>query len=287
MVGARWLLVTALLTTSALGHASPAAAAPDINCCFELSVDVRQVANLNYGEDLPQPYHGAYQRLRSWSVRSIVEYQETSIRHRPSLVEMSSQGRLATLEASNLSERHVRVDPDGNTTYPYLPIPCHSATDPSVVDDDPFQIRELQAEKSDPKPIADAISLVATKEDSPMLKASAGGLFNSEPPLCEGTADLSLHAGDGADSPTVELPSPKLGFLRVANGGDHWGFNSLDLPDVELPLHGGVSGMHTYVGEVRGRVHISWFPDSQLDEEHRDLRDLKCNGFFCHDDWGT
>ena len=42
------------------------------------------------------------------------------------------------------------------------------------------------------------------------LRLSMGTLFGSQPRLCPGGSDLSLHANEGADSPVAEIPAPKL-----------------------------------------------------------------------------
>src|SRR4051812_28207320 len=93
--------------------ASPAAATT--NCCFEMSIEGAQSASLDYGEDLPQPYHGAYAVTRNWSVRSIVAFEQG--KSGPAgFVDIVTEVRLDTIERSTLSERHARLDAHGNYT---------------------------------------------------------------------------------------------------------------------------------------------------------------------------
>ena len=84
-----------------------------------------QTASLDYGNELPQPYHGEYSLTRTYSVRSIVAFHESANTHRASLVEKNSEAVIRTTEISTLSDRHARFE-NGIYTYPYEPIPCGS-----------------------------------------------------------------------------------------------------------------------------------------------------------------
>lgn len=278
MLRVQRLLLSALcgIGIGLVATASPAIAST--NCCFEVAVNVRQTASLDYGNELPQPYHGDYQLNRYWSVRSIVAFHETFIRHRPSLIDKGSEARLATIEVSNLSERHARIDSNGTYSYPYEPIPCKGIADP--------QERFVQeAFDSQPAPVSGAVSLPKTSNGY-RLRFDVHSLFESQPPLCGGRSDLALHPKQGADQAVMSVPPPSRRFLRSADAPDQHVTHHFDFPTISI-THGGVAGVHTFsnIGEARAR--LSWFPEPRLEAERRQLRELKCHERYCKSDhWG-
>jgi hypothetical protein len=118
------------------------------------------------------------------------------------------------------------------------------------------------------------------------LRVDLHSLFNSQPPVCGGGADLALHVKDGADAPVTELPSPKLTFLRIASEGDRKA-RTFEAPPVSI-THGGVSGLHTFENARSAQVYLRWFPQSRFESEARKLGHIKCGPQFCdRDGWGT
>jgi hypothetical protein len=266
----------------ALGLAAvPSSATASTNCCFELAVNVRQNATLEYRNDLPQSYHGSYGLYRYWSVRSIVAYHETFLRHRPSLIDRASEARLATIELGNVTERHARIDENGNPYYTYEPLGCKPYP-PS------FGTYVESGLDSQPAPISGAVAL--KKEGKAVrFRFGAASLFDTEPRECYGGGDLGLHRQDGADSPTFEVQPPKRRFLRSADASDQHVSKHFDFPTIEI-THGGVAGIHTFQNFGEARVRLRWFPESRIKGERQRLRDLQCGQDpqhrLCKDDWG-
>lgn len=250
---------------------SPAAAKS--NCCFEMSIEGNQSAELNYGEDLPQPYHGVYQVARDWSVRSIVAFQQGKSGP-ASFGDIVTEVRLVTVERSTLSERHARLDEHGNYTYPYEEIPCG----PGYTFED---------EPGDEHPhVEDGVVALTKSSAGYRLRLTMGTLFDSQPRLCPGGSDLSLHLNEGADSPVAEIPAPKMKYFRLATEGDRKS-HTIKPPPVSI-THGGVAGLHTFRNYREATVNFSWFPKARIKAEKERLRDIKCGPQFCDkDSWGT
>src|SRR3954453_4797354 len=183
----------------------PFSASAASNCCFELSMGGGQTASLDYGDELPQPYHGEYSLTRAYSVRSIVAFHESAKTHGASLVEKDSEAVIRTTEISTLSERHARFE-NGIYTYPYEPIPCGSERTPGRV--------VTQGFGSPLKPVTDIVSMPKAG-DSFRLNLDLGQLFDSQKPECGGSADLALHSNEGADSPVAEVGAPPVKFLQI------------------------------------------------------------------------
>jgi hypothetical protein len=265
-----WHWIALVLTSSVVLTLFPISASAETHCCFELAVDGQQQASLDYGDDLPQPYHGVYTLGRFWSVRSIVSFKTASSKHPATLVERESKVRLTTQEQSTLSDRHARRDEQGNYTYPYEPIPCgpgHTAV---------------------PERLHSQNGVVSLPEGSSgyHLRIDLHSLLSSQPPTCGGGADLALHVKDGADTPVTELPSPKLKFFQVASAGDRKTRN-FEAPRVSI-THGGVSGLHTFENQRLAQVYLRWFPITRFANESRELRHIKCGPQFCdRDNWGA
>jgi hypothetical protein len=273
-----WHRITLAVTAWAVLTLCPISASAETNCCFELAIEGQQRAFLDYGEELPQPYHGTYSLERAWSVRTIVAFKPASPKHSATLVERGEGGstevRLTTQEQSTLSERHARRDEHGNYTYPYEPIPCA----PGHTGLPEHGEKGLHLQRG-------AVSLVEGSSGY-RLRVDLHSLFNSQPPACGGGADLALHVKDGADTPVTEIPSPKLTFLRIASAGDKK-TRSFESPPVPI-THGGVSGLHTFGNERSAQVYLSWFPESRFPNERRKLRHIKCGPQFCdRDGWGS
>jgi hypothetical protein len=249
-----------------------ASASTETNCCFELSVEGESTASLNYGDQLPQPYHGQYILSRLWSVRSIVSFRQTSSDHRAALVEQATEARLTTEESSTLSERHARLDEHGNYTYPYEPILCSGPMFPEPNQEQPHS--------------ENGVVSLPQRSSGYRLRVDVDSLFGSQPPTCGGGADIALHAKEGADDGVAELPAPKLDFFRLASEGDRKS-RIFEAPRVSI-AHGGVSGFHTFENQRRATVQFSWFPKARLKAEGDRLRDLKCGPQYCdQDNWGS
>ena len=245
--------------------ASPAIATT--NCCFEMSIEGAQTASLDYGEDLPQPYHGAYTVTRDWSVRSIVAFEQGKSGP-ASFGDIVTEVRLDTVERSTLSERHARLDEHGNYTYPYEEIPCGPA---HTVFDEP----------GDEHPHVEEGVVALTKGSAGYrLRLSMGTLFGTQPRLCPGGSDLSLHANEGADSPVAEIPAPKMKYFRLATEGDRKS-HTIVAPPVSI-THGGVAGLHTFKNNREATVKFSWFPKARMKAERERLRDIKCGPQLTH-----
>lgn len=174
----------------------PSAASAASNCCFELAVDGQQSATLDYGDEIPQPYHGTYALERDWSIRSIIAFRETAIKHRPILVEKVSEAVLRTKEVSTLADRHAHLE-NGVYTYPYEPIPCGS-------DSSPQRFVE-QGYNSEPVPVPGSVSMPKTDKGY-RLRLDVQTLFDSQPARCGGGADIALHGAQAADSALAEVP---------------------------------------------------------------------------------
>lgn len=272
----RWLPVLACVSAAALPlgpYSASAAASTETNCCFELAVEGEETASLDYGDELPQPYHGRYALGRYWSVRSIVSFQKSSSSSRATLVERTSEVRLTTVEETTLSERHARLDQHGNYTYPYEPIPCG-----------PEHPMFPEPGEESPHPETGVVSL-PKRSSGYRLRIDVHSLFNSQPASCGGGGDLALHVKDAADSPVMELPSPKLDFFRIASEGDRKS-RGFEAPRVSIK-HGGVSGLHSFENRRSATIKLSWFPKSRLKAESDRLRGIKCGPQFCDkDNWG-
>jgi hypothetical protein len=272
-----WHWIVLAFTTSVVLTLCPVSAFAKTHCCFELAVNGQQDATLDYGDDLPQPYHGLYSLARSWSVRAIVTFKAASPKHPATLVEPISPGatevRLSTDESSSLSERHARRDEHGNYTYPYEPIPCTSGH---------LGLAEHGVEGLHSQ--TGAVSLLEGSSGY-HLRVDLHSLFNSQPPACGGGADLALHVKDGADTPVTELPAPKLKFFQIASAGDRK-TRSFEAPPVSI-THGGLSGLHTFGNERSAQVSLSWFPYYRIDRELDRLHHIQCGPQFCNtDSWG-
>jgi hypothetical protein len=253
--------------------APPASGLAARNCCFELSVDGRQTASLDYGDSLPQPYHGKYSLQRYWSIRSIVAFRVGALTHRPSLVERASEALVRTTEASSLADRHARLE-NGIYTYPYEPIPCGTRTNTP-------ERGFLQGFANAPSPASDVVSM-PKEGNGYRLKLDLGDLFGSQSPVCGGSADLALHAG--ADSAVTQVPAPRINFLQIASSGDR---KSRSFSSSVSITHGGVAGVHTFEDERELTVRLSWFPADQMTTERSRLRDIRCEHVICEeDDWG-
>jgi hypothetical protein len=249
---------------------SPAAA--KTNCCFEMSIEALQSAEVDYGESLPQPYHGVYQVERDWSVRSIVAFEQGSSGP-ASFSDIITEVRLVTVERSTLSERHARLDGHGNYTYPYEDIPCPART--------------VALEPGDEHPhVEDGVVALTKGSAGYRLRLSMGTLFDGQPRLCPGGSDLSLHANEGADRPVAEIPAPKMKYFRLATEGDRKS-RTIVAPPVSI-THGGVAGLHTFNNYREATVNFSWFPKARMKPEKERLRGIKCGPQFCDkDSWGT
>src|SRR6476646_1906511 len=173
----RWvrLLISAACALVPILLAAPSSASAASNCCFEFAMGGGQTASLDYGTELPQPYHGEYALTRTYSVRSIVAFHESAITHRASLVEKNSEAVIRTTELSTLSDRHAHLE-NGIYTYPYEPIPCSS---PGPV--------HFQGFGSPLKPVSDVVSMPKVG-DSYRLNLDLGQLFASQKPECGGSA---------------------------------------------------------------------------------------------------
>lgn len=255
--------------------APPTSASAARNCCFELSVDGRQTASLDYGDSLPQPYHGKYSLQRYWSIRSIVAFREGALTHRAALVERASEALLRTTEASSLADRHARLE-NGVYTYPYEPIPCGTRT---TTPERGF----LQGFDNAPKPATGVVSM-PKEGNGYKLKLDLGDLFDSQAPVCGGSSDLALHAGQGADSAVTQVRAPRREFLQLASAADH---KSRSFSSSVSITHGGVAGLHTFENQRELTVRLSWFPADEIAAERSRLRNIQCEQVICEeDDWG-
>jgi hypothetical protein len=254
--------------------AGPPFAAAANNCCFELAVDGRQTASLDYGSDLPQPYHGKYSLQRYWSIRSIVGFREGELTHRAALVEKSSEVMLRTTEVSSLADRHARFE-NGTYLYPYEPIPCGSNTLPERA--------ALQGFASTLTPASDAVSM-PKEGNGYRLKLDLGQAFYSQKPVCGGSSDLALHSKEEADSAVTQVRAPRRKFLQIASSGDH---KSRDFSSSFSITHGGVAGVHTFENQRELTVSLRWFSPEKLASERNRLQNIECDHLICEeDDWG-
>jgi hypothetical protein len=267
-------MAVVLCAIPALLAIQPAAAPAASNCCFELAVGGDQTATLDYGTYRPQPYHGLYSLDRVWSIRSIVAFRESAIRHRPILVEKISEAALRTTEVSSLADRHAKLE-NGIYTYPYEPIPCGSDSSPERLVD--------QGYETTPAPLSGAVSMPKT-DNGYRLSLDLQALFNAQPARCGGTADIALH-GAGVDSAHTLVPAPKRQFLELASAGDRKS-HDFNFPTVSIE-HGGLAGIHTFKNYRETLVRLSWFPPADLAAERSRLRGIKCSSLFCdEEDWG-
>jgi len=233
-----------------------------------------QTASLDYGNELPQPYHGEYSLTRAYSVRSIVAFHESAKTHGASLVEKDSEAVIRTTEISTLSERHARFE-NGIYTYPYEPIPCGSERTPGRV--------VTQGFGSPLKPVTDIVSMPKVG-DSFRLNLDLGQHFDSQKPECGGSADLALHRNEGADSPVAEVGAPPVKFLQIASAGDH---KSHEFNVHHSIKHGGLAGLHTFENQLDLVVRLSWFPPDEIARERKRLRSIECGFRSCQkDNWG-
>jgi hypothetical protein len=259
------IVVVALLV---LVGAAPAHART--NCCFEMSADAGQSAKVDYGNDESTFYNGSYTLSRYWSIRSIVGFHETAFKNRPGLQDKASEGRLITTEDEQITQKTARKDASGNPIRD--PLKCKPG--------DTFQ-----GGHSQPAPIKGGVALQKGSSGY-KLRLDAGPLFNSEPPLCPGGADFSLHRNLHADSAAFQVVPPNRLFLRTANGGDHKS-RTFQFGPYSV-THGNVAGPHTFTGEASLTVKFSWFPKSELRTERKRLKGLECPAELqCENDhWG-
>jgi hypothetical protein len=115
-------------------------------------------------------------------------------------------------------------------------------------------------------------------------KLELGQVFDSQKPVCGGSADLALHGNEGADSPVTQVRAPRREFLQVASSGDH---KSRDFSSTVSIKHGGLAGIHTFENHRELTVRLSWFPPGEIAAERNRLGNIECDHLICEeDDWG-
>jgi hypothetical protein len=264
-------LVAAIAAAAVATALAPAAAHARTNCCFELSADSAESAMVDYGNDPSNLLNGTYEAERFWSIRSIVAFHETAVRHRPSLRDEATEARLLTAESEHLTKKTARKDPSGNPVRD--PEKCKDGSD------------GFQGGDSQPAPLRGGVSL-PHESSGYRLKLDPGALFDAQSLQCPGGADFGLHRKLGADVAKIEVTPPKRAFLRVASAGDHKS-RTFSYGPVSV-THGNVAGPHTYTGQGKLTLRFKWFPKADLAAERKRLRKLECDpDIQCEKDrWG-